>query len=231
MVTFLRCASAGLVLSAFAAGLCAAATEPANAHQRYLFLDPALLTHTEGAEVHINPASRRETVIRADRPWEKHMISFFLTVREDSGKLRMWYICRDDYGEVGEANVAYAESRDGITWEKPNLGLYAYKGSRDNNLIGLHSLEGVVFQDPNMPPQQRYVYVSASKAPGESKIGLYRFTSPDGLRWQRDAAPLIDAGSDTQNVVWWDERRREYVIIVRGWNPDPKRRKVSRLSG
>lgn len=219
-----------MLVLAMVAGTSAGSATPGPA--RYLFLNPALLTRMEGAELKTNPASRRETVILPDKPWEKHLISFFLTVREEQGKLRMWYVCRDGYGAGGEANLAYAESSDGLTWTKPNLGLYAYKGSRDNNLVGLHSLEGVVFQDPNLPAEQRYVYVTTGKASAADggASGIYRYTSPDGLRWTRDRKPLIQAGSDTQNIVWWDERRKEYVVIVRGWDSDPRRRKVSRLS-
>lgn len=199
---------------------------------RYLFLDPALLEHTERAELRTNPASRRETVIHPDRPWEKHIISFFLTVREENRRLRMWYVCRDSWGEGSQANLAYAESTDGITWTKPNLGIYDYRGSTENNLLGVHSLEGVVYQDPNMPPEEKYVYVSTGKTGDktQSEGGIFRYYSPDGLRWKRDAQPLILAGSDTQNVVWWDERLGEYVVIVRGWNANPKRRKVNRLT-
>lgn len=203
---------------------------------RYLFLDPAILTRTEGATLKANPASRRETVIVTDKPWENHLISFFLTVREEAGKLRMWYVCRDGYGTPGsQANLAYAESTDGIHWVKPELGLYEYNGSKANNLLGLHSLEGVVFQDPNQPPEQRYIYVSTGKPNSTSKselgaTGIYRHYSPDGIHWQRDAEPLIKAGSDTQNVVWWDENRKEYVVILRGWNINPTRRKVTRIS-
>ena len=29
----------------------------------------------------------------------------------------------------------YAESDDGINWEKPSLGLQEWKGSKDNNLV------------------------------------------------------------------------------------------------
>ncbi|HND98824.1 MAG TPA: hypothetical protein PLP98_10005, partial [Plasticicumulans sp.] len=39
----------------------------------------------------------------------------------------------------------------------------------------------------------------------------------------------LEAGSDTQNVVWWDELRKEYVVIVRGWTTDGYR-KVNRLA-
>lgn len=214
------------------AGALAVSAADQPARQRHLFLDPGLLTRMEHAQLQINPASRRETVIRPDRPWEKHMISFFLTVRDEGGKLRLWYICRDGWGEGSQPNLAYAESSDGITWEKPDLGVYDYKGSRANNLVGVHSLEGVVFQDPNMPPDQRYVYVSTSKPskgePGAS--GIFRYYSPDGLRWKRDPKPLIGAASDTQNVVWWDARLNQYVVIMRSWSTNPNRRQVSRLT-
>ena len=65
------------------------------ASPRFLFIDPSLIERSEGVDLAVNPAQRRETVIRPDRPWEQLMISFFLTVRDEGGKLRMWYICRD----------------------------------------------------------------------------------------------------------------------------------------
>ena len=156
------------------------------------------------------------------------MISFFLTVRDEGGRLRMWYICRD---QDNQANVAYAESVDGVAWTKPDLGIVEYHGQRANNLVGLHRLEGVVFQDPNAPAAERYTYVSTARppqAPG-GPTGLYRFHSPDGLRWTSDPAPLIRAGSDTQNVTFWDQNRGRYVIYLRGWDPSPRRRKVMRI--
>jgi hypothetical protein len=160
-------------------------------HQRYLFLNPALIDQSDNVTVRTNPAQRRETVIFPDQPWEKHLISFFLTVRDENEKLRMWYVCRDDYGEGSQANLAYAESSDGVTWTKPNLGIHDYKGSRANNLVGVQSLEGVVFQDPNMPPEQRYVYVTVAKAAKSptGATGIYRFYSPDGLHWKQDPEP------------------------------------------
>ncbi len=137
------------------------------------------------------------------------MISFYLTVRDEDGKLRMWYICRD---KANQPNVAYAESHDGVEWTKPNLGIVEYAGSKENNLVGLTSLEGVVFQDPKAPDAERFAYVTHLITEG-----MVRFHSPDGLRWQRDAAPLLRFGSDTQNVTFWDERLGRYVLYLRGW--------------
>ena len=31
--------------------------------------------------------------------------------------------------------TCYAESRDGVNWSKPNLGLFEFNGSKDNNIV------------------------------------------------------------------------------------------------
>jgi len=189
---------------------------------RHLFLDPASVQQMENVALRVNPPQRREIVITHDKPWEQLMITLFLTVRDENGKLRMWYICRD---KENRPNVAYAESTDGIQWTKPNLGIVTYNGSKDNNLVGMTSLEGVVFQDPNAPTQERYAYVTHLSS------GMVRFYSPDGLHWKHDKTPLIRLGADTQNVTFWDERLGKYVLYLRGWESraDGKRyRKVVR---
>lgn len=181
-----------------------------GAPPRHLFLDPAFVQQADNVALRVNPPERRETVIRADRPWEQLMISLYLTVVDDAGKLRMWYICRD---KANRANVAYAESDDGIRWTKPDLGIVEYEGSKANNLVGLTSLEGVVFRDPNAPAQERYAYITHLWTQG-----LVRFHSPDGLRWRHDTTPLLRLGADTQNVTFWDNRLQKYVLYLRGWD-------------
>jgi hypothetical protein len=193
---------------------------------RHLFLDPSFIQQPENVELRVNPPQQREAVILADRPWERKMISLFLTVREDQGKLRLWYICRD---ADNRPNLAYAESQDGVTWQKPNLGIVDYHGSKDNNLVGVSELEGVVFRDPKAKPGEEYVYVTSNE-----KKGVLRYFSPDGLHWKRDAAPLLNFRSDTQNVTFWDERLRQYVLYLRGWDVgadwNTRKRKVVRLA-
>src|SRR4051794_14738094 len=165
------------------------------AQSRHLFLDPSLLRERHGAELVVNPPHSREIVIRRDRPWEKLMISFYLTVIDEGGRLRMWYICRD---EDSAPHLAYAESTDGVNWEKPALGLVEYKGGKSNNLTNVTSLEGSVFRDPHPRNEnERYVYVTTVFKGG----GIYRFTSPDGLAWKRDEQPLLPFEADSQNVT------------------------------
>lgn len=178
---------------------------------RHLFLDPAFLEQSESIALHVNPPQQREVVIRVDKPWEQLMISLFLTVLDDGGKLRMWYICRD---KNNVPNVAYAESADGVNWSKPNLGIVEYEGSKDNNLVGLDSLEGAVYRDERAPAEQRYSYITHVL---EADGGMVRFHSPDGLRWTRDAEPLLKFGADSQAVTFWDKRVGKYALYLRGW--------------
>ena len=61
---------------------------------RYLFLDTTFVENINNVSFHVNPPERHEAVIFPDKPWEKRMISFYLSVIEEEGKIRMWYICR-----------------------------------------------------------------------------------------------------------------------------------------
>lgn len=208
--------SAGLALLLVVSSLLAAQT-------RHLFLDPAFVTESSGVALTVNPPQRSEVVLRRDRPWESFMITFYLSVIDDGGKLRMWYDSRES---TKIAHVAYAESTDGIHWEKPNLGLSDHQGSKANNLVGLSSLEGNVFRDPHATSEaERYVYVTTVFKGG----GIYRFTSPDGLRWKRDAQPLMPFEADSQNVTFWDEALGRYVLFFRSWHRDDPRGHWRRL--
>ncbi len=199
----------------------------AGAPTRHLFLDPAFVREADGAALVVNPPRSSEIVIRADKPWEEFMITFYLTVLDDGGKLRMWYVCRD---KDKKGNLAYAESVDGLHWVKPELGVVEYRGGRAHNLVGIHNLEGNVFRDDHTAnPQERYVYVSSVGKGG----GIHRFTSPEGYTWKRDERPLLPFEADSQNVTFWDARLGRYVSYFRAWNPSDQgvgaNRKVVRL--
>lgn len=215
---------AAISLAPPAAAADRSAAEPSQP-ARHLFLDPAFLEKTSGVELRVNRAERRELVIRPDRPWEKRMISLFSTVLDEGEKLRMWYICRD---ADNVPNVAYAESTDGVQWTKPDLGIVDYHGSKQNNLVGIPFLEGNVYRDPRGAPGQEYIYVTNA-----GKEGVVRHYSADGLRWKRDAEPLLRFRPDTQNVTFWDERLGRYVLYLRAWDIaedwNGRLRKVARL--
>lgn len=137
--------------------------------------DPAL-ANTRGiarAPFGIRLQSQRATkigpIMKRDRPWE--YTYHINTVMYDGGVYRAWYECipsdhfegRDLRWALGHGNVlCYAESDDGFAWRKPNLGIAAYYGETQTNIVygrelspnGLHG--SGVFKDPQAPAEERY---------------------------------------------------------------------------
>ncbi|MBM3459133.1 MAG: hypothetical protein FJX77_11450, partial [Armatimonadetes bacterium] len=106
----------------------------------YLFLDGEEIERTENVSRILNrPRKRPEPVVKADRPWEgERAQAWGSVVLDPHGRLRLWYFAfnterRPD--ELDRGGYAYAESRDGIQWEKPALGVVEFRGSRANNLF------------------------------------------------------------------------------------------------
>jgi len=82
--------------------------------------------------------------------------------------------------------LLYATSKDGVVWEKPELGLHGFDGSTKNNVVARDVAGGAgVFKDPHDPdPARRYKLVYDL---GFSKLRV-RF-SPDGLHWGEPLEP------------------------------------------
>ena len=98
--------------------------------------------------------------------------------------------------------VCLAESRDGITWTKPRLGLYNFSGSTDNNiLIGAEGCS--VFLDPVRPgvPESEHWKMVCSN--GEGTRGQL-WGSADGVRWRSLPSKALTFSDDTQPTAYWD---------------------------
>lgn len=190
---------------------------------RLLFLDPEALSEAVGVRLAIQPP-RREIVHAERKAWDR-MTGLYLTVLDEGSRLRLWYGCRANREHQG---VALLESADGVNWERPNLDLVEFEGSRSNNLTTLDSMAGTVFRDPHAPAGLPYAYVA--NCFGE---GLFVYRSADGARWTRDARPLLEFEFDSQNVAMWDQLSGQYLLFLRAWLEGLKsvrRRKVACLT-
>ncbi|GMU19934.1 MAG: hypothetical protein AMXMBFR13_00380, partial [Phycisphaerae bacterium] len=76
-------------------------------------------------------------VLRGDKPWEGDDIYLYGTVlpTEQGPGYRMWYHALPGIKGDDAYRLLYATSQDGIHWEKPELGLVEYKGSKANNIF------------------------------------------------------------------------------------------------
>jgi len=93
-------------------------------NRRQVFIDGRFLASSKDVDLVVHPPRKTgERTLVADRRWEGRGIGTYDTVMYVDGVYHLWYSCR--------GGICYARSEDGITWEKPNLGLTSYKGTRE----------------------------------------------------------------------------------------------------
>ncbi len=207
--------------------LAAAVAAPLELGDRVeLFVDHHLIEKLDHTRLKLGTPRREEMSIPFDRPWEGRFAGA-TTVLKDGDIYRMYYRGAG-YGPKGAEDplaelTAYAESRDGITWTKPALGLHEFNGRRDNNIILppgdkrriSHNFSAFVDTRPGVPAGERYKGVG-----GKLEHGLFRLVSADGVRWRLFAEKPIFLGYalDTVNVAFWSETEQQYVAYIRTWS-------------
>ena len=187
--------------------------------RRELFTDGHLIDKIDGSvELQVQQPVPKGVSLVADKPWEGNTSAYF-TVFQDDDKYRMYY--RGSHWLVDEEKAAhrevtcYAESSDGITWTKPELGLYEFDGSKKNNIVwngpGTHCFTPFKDTNPNCNPDARYKALTADYRDG--KRGLLALQSPDGIHWKliQDEHVITEGYFDSQNLAFWDSNRMLYV--------------------
>ncbi|MEW4567038.1 hypothetical protein AB1L88_04145 [Tautonia sp. JC769] len=223
---WLQCsaAMAGVSVTGGAVGIGRSDDRPEGAleigSRRELFIDRFLVDRLGGAASFALARPRDEGVALAfDRPWEGAFCGY-ATVLQDDGRYRLYYRGLPKSGRDGSADevTCYAESTDGRSWDRPELGLFAYEGSRANNLVLAdqapfsHNFCPMIDPRPGVAADARYKALA-----GTGRTGLWAFTSPDGLRWDRvGEGPVISDGAfDSQNVPCWSEHEGRYLCYFR----------------
>ncbi|PYV08913.1 MAG: hypothetical protein DMG07_24445, partial [Acidobacteria bacterium] len=170
-------------------------------------------------------------IIRPERPWEGNDVRVSHVIYDEkSHRLKMWYgatVFRARRGTkeilVGgegesEGVTCLATSSDGIVWERPNLGLVEYRGSKANNILPKTSLMEYLFKDDHeTDPRRRFKglkRIGTTETPGMT-FDLY--FSPDGFEWTPyeknpviNTAPRIGRWGPTE-FPGWDPIRKVYA--------------------
>jgi len=165
--------------------------------RRELFVDDFLISCFEGdVALHLHQPEPGNVAISTDQPWESSWAYF--AVMKDENLFRMYY--RGFHHGKGEQALGepmcYAESHDGITWNKPELGLFVFEGSSANNIV----LGGDLKKFP-----------ATSKWHGD--LG-------SDIRWRGDFVPFID----TRSGVTPDARYKALIRGCRGFHQIAERR-------
>lgn len=196
-----------------------------------LFLDNLLLESTPGVSRRLHQAKKHplNPVVQCDRWCDGNIIQPYTTMYDDEDKLfKMWARAGSDWksGRVADnaAYMLYFTSKDGVHWDKPDLGLMEVAGRRDHNIIFTSDLvpkaisplsygpeKFVVPSTPVVPQGKKAFFWSVNKHPNprdasEKFIGLaivqdhrrgaHIVTSPDGIHWSCASSPFWQTPHD-----------------------------------
>lgn len=220
-------------------GVCAA--EPLQiGSRRELLVDDHLIDRMDGVALKMHKPQAHDVALICDAPWEGNTSGYF-TLFQDGDLFRCYYRGShhgEEGGKPSQSGVTcYAESRDGISWTKPELGLLEFNGSKNNNIVhmgdGCSTFAPFLDTNPNCPPESRYKALATMGDNVERKKNpaLQAYHSADGLRWKlMREKPVITAGSfDSQNTAFYDAEHGVYRAYwryftggytdERGWKP------------
>lgn len=172
-------------------------------------------------------------VLKSQLPWEGDMIipeSMYPT--PDGSQLMCLYRSHHHasrFPDLVNAGLQVASCRavssDGFHWDRPDLGLTEFRGSKLNNLV---PESGCCFRpmfDPDeCDPQKRYKGIALS---WPSKTGVIRIedgresrcfysaTSPDSISWSKPTKMAGFEETGDTDCLSYDERQKRYLFTTR----------------
>ena len=192
------------------------AQEPVDIGSRLeLFVDDYVIDSLSlNANYDLKKPEAQEVALVTDAPWEGNVCAYY-TIFQDGGLYRMYYRgLHYDGGMTHPEVTCYAESTDGINWTKPNLGIFEYEGSTDNNIVwmdpGSHNFTPFLDTNPDADSDAKYKALTRNAG---AATGLYALQSPDGVHWtlMSNQPVIIEGAFDSQNLAFYDSERGCYV--------------------
>ena len=204
--------------------------------QRELFVDYYLIERLDGTLLKLHKPKLTPFTKDSFRGSYNTVIKDNLVYRRYYRELIPGYQGEQYDGHPGEY-TAYAESKDGIHWSKPNLRLYKINGSWNNNAILAdsppfsHNFSPFRDTRPNVSPNHRYKALAGVHKGG----GLMAFVSMDGIHWSKLQKDFVitskEFAFDSQNVSFWSDSEQLYVCYYRAWKtPHGRLRSINRIS-
>ena len=190
-----------------------------------LFVDHYLIERMKDAQLQLHRPIPGGIVFTFDKPWEGGL-SAYVSILKDGDEYRMYY---RGGGDLVREHTCLALSKDGTHWTRPNLGLFAFDGSKANNIIWTgkdkaycesHNFTPFIDTNPACKKEERYKAVTMTRIkpkPDEKKNVLLALVSADGIHWKklREEPIITEGGFDSQNAMFYDVVGKEYVCYLR----------------
>lgn len=206
---------------------------------------PGEVSSCQGCHDLVVPLAKHPSnpVMEAEHPWEGSGV-YYASVLFDAEQslFRMWYYTNvqelpssggdliDNAAVHGRHFLCYAESGDGLNWQKPELGIYEFGGSRDNNILFcdagyLFGCATVIRDESDQDPARRYKMLFYDHD-GAGRDGARTAVSADGLHWDTVGEFPILPTQDTPNL-WHDRERGVFVAFLKDRVVNRRARTVS----
>jgi hypothetical protein len=156
---------------------------------KHLFIDDFFIESMQGTRRVLNHPQKLTVdaplEIPMDRAWEAGSPRFQRVIYiEEVGRFRLYYTSWPN----GLALVCALDSADGVTWEKPSLGLVEFEGSTDNNITNCPADELTITWDPHETDLRRRWKRLDNRPTGTDAAGKPQWRahiSIDGYDWQQ----------------------------------------------
>jgi len=216
-----------------------------NKHNKVLVLDSRIIDNVQNAKLTLGEIKKHPAnpLFGEDKPWETRFDNVYANViyDEEDKLYKCWYspFIVDERTTLIEENrrhpfytaylqtspegremaVCYATSKDGLKWDKPELGLVEFEGNKNNNIL----MGGRHFAGCYYGPHGAGVFKDLHESdPAKRYKMFFRGTemavsfSADGLQWSEAIdCPQMDAPGDTHNIAFWAPGLDKYVGITR----------------
>lgn len=217
--------------------------------ERQLFIDDYLISSMEGLKKTLHQPREYEEnpVIISEHPWEhRRLIYGSVYYFEQEKKFKCWYLAANIYDSrpgyrgyrkeyhvpIQEAAfICYAESQDGIRWNKPKLGIHDYHGSKDNNIVltcpGSHFDGPSVVYTPSDTERPYKMMAFIGRWPykedlikkqwgedfeyGVKVAAHYAWSSQDGIHFQPMNNGKHVLRANDRSLFWYDPVKNRYV--------------------
>jgi len=188
-------------------------------NRKQLFIDDYIISKLSNLERRLHQPTKYSgnPILRPAHPWENLIIQTrnapFWDPAEKTWKL-FYFGFALHKGKIVHT-TCYATSKDGIDWQKPNLNLVEWQGSKNNNLITDYEREDSflyhVVYDPRDVPERRY----------KGLFGLHSTRQPaisaDGFHWKFLDVPGVPSEDESQ--LNYDEFGNQFIATVKHEGP------------
>lgn len=197
-----------------------------NGVQRFLCWDENILSKNNGVVIVQHSPQKQNIALECNDAWDGE--NGYAQVIKVGDTYRMYYHAWHQDGTVfidkSQGNtglICVAESKDGITFTKPNVGKIEYNGSVDNNIVfraGNNEMVDTftVLYDPNPNCNPNEKFKALTRNSGTNVLSYY--ISADGYEFEYVQRIILNGTFDSFNVVLWDEDEQQYCMYFRGFH-------------